>query len=85
MGAARCLRFIGRADYGCVPFLGRVPTVALEDAQVVAQAIEWTEEGMDFADALHLARSSACTAFVTFDERLAKKARAQNQVRVRKL
>ncbi|WP_420382487.1 hypothetical protein [Novosphingobium sp.] len=30
---------------------------------------------MDFADALHLARSADCSAFVTFDRRLAQHAK----------
>jgi len=32
-------------------------------------------QGLDFADALHLARSSRAAAFLTFDRRLAKRAK----------
>jgi predicted nucleic acid-binding protein len=32
------------------------------------------EEGVDFADALHLASSAAAERFVTFDAQLAKRA-----------
>lgn len=51
-----------------------LPGIILEDAPLLAQALEWTDLGMDFADALHLARASDCDAFFTFDKRLAKAA-----------
>jgi predicted nucleic-acid-binding protein len=35
--------------------------------------MDWLEQGMDFADALHLARTTSCDAFVTFDRRLSKR------------
>src|ERR1035438_2738886 len=37
--------------------LAGLPDVHLEDATVVAQALDWLAVGMDFADALHLASS----------------------------
>lgn len=40
----------------------------------IQAAISGYESGMDFGDALHLAMSSGDHAFVTFDERLAKRA-----------
>lgn len=51
-----------------------LPTIEIEDAVSVAQAVTWYEKGMDFADALHLASSSAFTGFATFDRRLSGKA-----------
>jgi predicted nucleic-acid-binding protein len=48
--------------------------VTLEDRELAATALNWHEQGMDFADALHLAGSEHCEAFVTFDRRLAKAA-----------
>ncbi|GGJ61487.1 DNA-binding protein [Sphingopyxis bauzanensis] len=51
-----------------------LPGIILEDALLLAQALEWTDLGMDFADALHLARARDCDAFFTFDKRLAKAA-----------
>ena len=50
-------------------FLG-LPNVALEDPTLVAKALAWTEQGMDFADALHLAKADGCEGFLTFDRRL---------------
>jgi predicted nucleic-acid-binding protein len=61
-----------------------LPNVILEDASHVALALGWAADGMDFADALHVARASACKAFVTFDERCVKAARKQ-KVSVRQL
>ena len=54
--------------------LGGIEGVKLEEPVQVAQALDGMGEGMDFADALHLARSGHCTAFVTFDRKLAKRA-----------
>ncbi len=48
--------------------------VTLEDPALAATALKWHEQGMDFADALHLAGAVACDAFLTFDRRLAKAA-----------
>ena len=48
--------------------------VTVEETAETAQALDWMSNGMDFADALHLARSSHCSAFVSFDRKLAKRA-----------
>jgi predicted nucleic-acid-binding protein len=47
-----------------------LPTMTVEDASAVAQAIIWFEQGMDFADALHLASSTSCSGFATMDRRM---------------
>jgi predicted nucleic acid-binding protein len=60
-----------------------LPRVTLEDAGAVAQALEWTEGGLDFADALHLAKASGCEAFITFDQRFARAANQLDTVKVR--
>jgi len=52
-----------------------VPTAFVEDAPVVAKALDWSENGLDFADALHLASAGAAEGFATFDRELAKQAR----------
>ncbi len=49
-----------------------LPRVTLREPSRVAQALDWAAQGMDFADALHLAGAEDCEAFVTFDRRLAK-------------
>ena len=45
-----------------------------EDPQLAAAALEWHEQGMDFADAMHLGRAAGCEAFVSFDKGLARAA-----------
>ena len=56
--------------------LGGLPGVTVEQSGEVARALEWLEQGMDFADALHLARTTHCDAFVTFDRKFANRAEA---------
>lgn len=48
--------------------------ISIEDRGLAAAALEAYAQGLDFADALHLARSSRATAFATFDRRLARTA-----------
>ena len=52
--------------------LAGLPGVSVEDAGLVAKALDWAEAGMDFADALHLAAAAECESFLTFDERFAR-------------
>ncbi|MBK1724783.1 type II toxin-antitoxin system VapC family toxin [Thiocystis violacea] len=53
--------------------LGHVNT---EESERIAAALPLTAEGMDFADALHLAGSHHCEALYTFDDRrFARRAR----------
>lgn len=48
-----------------------LPDVEAEEAASVAQALAWYQEGMDFADALHLAGSQELAGFATFDRKFA--------------
>jgi predicted nucleic acid-binding protein len=50
--------------------------VSIEDRGAVLAALDGFAQGLDFADALHLARSSRAAAFLTFDRRLAKRAKS---------
>ncbi|MGH7436869.1 MAG: type II toxin-antitoxin system VapC family toxin [Polyangiaceae bacterium] len=52
-----------------------VASVEIEDRDDVLRALGWHAQGMDFADALHLAASNSATHFVTFDRKLAKAAK----------
>ncbi len=52
-----------------------VASIEVEDRADVQRALEWHGKGMDFADALHVAASSAAKTFVTFDRGLAKVAK----------
>ena len=44
-----------------------LPNVALSDARLFAQVVDWHEGGLDFADAFHLALSADCDRLKTFD------------------
>lgn len=55
--------------------LAGIPTILFEDEFAVTLAMEWAEQGLDFADALHLASAGNATQFATFDRELAKRAK----------
>ena len=59
-----------------------LPGMTVEEPLQLATALDWLESGMDFADALHLARSSHCSAFVTFDQKFAKRAKTLTTIPV---
>ncbi|HEY8873519.1 MAG TPA: type II toxin-antitoxin system VapC family toxin [Stellaceae bacterium] len=65
-----------------VAFAG-LPRVTLEDPALAARALDWMSRGMDFADALHLAKADGCEAFVSFDRRLARLAKRVGGATVR--
>ena len=46
--------------------------VSVEDALKTARVLDWHESGLDFADALHLAKSEHLPALKTFDEAFIK-------------
>jgi predicted nucleic acid-binding protein len=73
-----------RISAGLTAFAG-LPRVTLEDAALAAKALEWMRSGLDFADALHLAKAAGCEAFVSFDQRFAAVANALSEVKVRGL
>lgn len=52
--------------------LAGLPGVSVEDAGLVAKAMDWAEAGLDFADAIHLAAAAECESFLTFDQRFAR-------------
>ena len=60
-----------------------LPRISLEEPAIVAQALDWAKEGVDFADALHLAKARGCEGFVSFDRKLAKAANRVSDIKVR--
>ena len=46
-----------------------LPGVSVESPAMLAEALDCTENGMDFADALHLGAAARCEAMLTFDRR----------------
>ena len=55
--------------------LAAIEHISLEDRGAVLRALEGYGRGLDFADALHLARSERASGFVTFDQKLSRRAR----------
>jgi len=49
--------------------------ITIEDHEAVATALDLFDAGMDLADALHLVCSNRAATFITFDRRLAKRAK----------
>ena len=77
-----------RSAYGFAPgqiveslrsFAG-LPGVTVEGPALLAQALDWTASGMDFADALHLVAAADCAVFLSFDAKLAKAAAGRSAV-----
>ncbi len=59
---------------GITRLLG-LPGMVVEDQPVVARALAWYRQGLDFADTLHLASSARAESFATFDQALRRRAR----------
>ena len=76
--------WVMRGFYGLAPrdivrvlrALTGIEHLTLEDRDAALLAIEGLEKGLDFADALHVARSARASAFSTFDQRLFRRARS---------
>ena len=58
---------------GITKLLG-LPGVQAEDGATIRQALAWYAQGLNFADALHLASSSRADSFATFDRVLRRRA-----------
>src|SRR3546814_4554312 len=65
-----------RSGYGFAPAqvadglsgLAGLPGVTVEEPGLLARAIEWLRDGVDFADALHLAKAGDCDVFLSRSE-----------------
>lgn len=77
------LEWVMRGFYGLPPkdiarafrALAGIEHITIEDRDAVLVALDAFDAGLDFADALHLARSARATSFATFDKRLAQRVR----------
>lgn len=67
--------FTPDAICGAFTKLFGLPDVRVTNLTLIGQAIRWHEEGLDFADALHLALSQQYEQFFTFDSKLIRKAK----------
>jgi len=74
---------INKADIisGFQKLLG-LPNIYPEDSETIAQAISRYQQGLDFADSLHLASSSGSDKFATFDAAFQKKARKVSSLQI---
>ena len=52
-----------------------LPSVSVDSPTLIAEALDRAEEGMDFADALHLGAASHCETMLTFDRRFIEMAK----------
>ncbi len=59
-----------------------LPNVQINDANLMAQVLQWHENGLDFADALHLADGQHCSVMYTFDEKFIRGAKNLTQCQV---
>lgn len=53
-----------------------LPNIKLDHPVKISQTIGWHRQGLDFADALHLANSQQYEKFITFDSKLVNKAKS---------
>ena len=49
--------------------------VHLSNPTLIAQAVEWHKQGIDFSDALHLTQCQTCEKLYTFDKSFSSKAK----------
>ena len=59
---------------GALTALVALPNIRCEDEPAVVQALAWSRDGLDFADAMHVASSRTASGFVTFDQALIRQA-----------
>lgn len=57
--------------------------VVVADPERIRLALQWFGEGLDFADALHLAGSQHASSFVTFDRRMLRRAKGRGNCAVK--
>ena len=66
---AEKFRFLPEQVMNVFEHLQGLPNIVIEDELSLCRAIAWCGAGLEFPDALHLGASSACSAFLTFDDR----------------
>ena len=68
-------RFERAAVGAAITRFASLPGIEVEDGPAVMRALAWYGQGLDVADALHLASSHPARAFATFDATLRRRAR----------
>jgi len=59
----------GKKVFECLQHLIALSGITVEDRDQIETALGHCRNGIDFADALHLAASHACSKLLTFDDR----------------
>jgi hypothetical protein len=61
-----------------------LPIVSVADSQRISRALDWHRQGLDRADAVHLALLDDHETLKTFDAALIRRAKARSDCRVEK-
>lgn len=61
-----------------------LPNIHVDNGRKIAKVFEWHEQGLDFADALHLASSDMLSELITFDSKFIQRAKNKSSCHVRK-
>lgn len=85
MGSARQVLIGAEHIMRAFRALAGLRNVTIQFRDSVLHATERSAQGMDFADALHLALADDVEAFVTFDRDFAKRAQRDDAIEVRLL
>ena len=67
--------FSGPEVAGALRALAGLPNVSVESPAMLAEALDRAENGMDFADALHLGAAAQCETMLTFNRRFIESAK----------
>lgn len=75
---------LGRGDMSrALRIVAGLPSVVLEERDRIALALDWFDDGLGLAEALHLTGAMrGCEAFLTFDRQLVRGARQKSAIRV---
>ena len=81
----RAYKLAGQEIFETLRAFLALPRVFAEDETAARSALDRAEQGMDFADALHLSCSTRCEAFASFDRGLPRAAAKVGALTVRAL
>lgn len=56
----------------------------VDDVGKMARVLDWHEQGLDFADAMHLASSDILSELISFDSKFVQRAKGKSHCQVRK-
>ena len=74
MGASAAVSAGTPARHQRIGRAGGTADVRCEDEAAIIQALAWSREGLDLADAMHVASSRTASRFATSDQTLIKQA-----------